>query len=497
MKKLFTLTLTAALLLLSAPAMAQDIGEQVGYANVFARVQVVTAGSGRVSITPPSGGLENYKETVDFQRPLPVASILEIVYFNGKSRATEGYTLGGWYLDNGDGIFDINNDELLSTDTQPLFFFTIDQLGLSSNDIYETEAQANAATEPAQPQILIWALFTNGATAECDYKMGMGTYDFKMGSVHIDKPVNQPGDVITVTAIPNEGYQFEYWKTGYSSQWGEANPNTVVSRDASYTFTVQGGEKLYAYFSDKKAPVIEFPEEGGWYIGSFEGSWVLHELSDAYVYIPTLTEVDENGQLHFNLITDSEGRSYFDTDDVYGHYDNTLKFRNVTPGYGNEATLIYGKGTVRFTHDTSSYQSYDRAGNLLQWSGSKGYTFRDPNFMGYHIYAYRPDVAAFFKIGTTDLLYENATSSVYIPSNTCYINVEAIQIADPNTGFIPDVIALSPEGYTQAVTAIKDAKTAEAGASNTRMYTLSGVEVKAPSKKGLYISNGKKVFINK
>ncbi|MBR1932488.1 MAG: hypothetical protein IJ841_02245 [Prevotella sp.] len=503
MTKLFTLTIRTSLalrafLLLPATVAAQDLAEQVGYTNVYVRLQVADSNSGRVSATPPSGGLDSYKEVVEFQKTLPVASLIEIVYFNAKFRVNSGYTFVGWYADNGDGIFDLDNDELFDNSREAMIYFPISMLGLTEDDIYETEAEAKAAYMPTKPQLVLWAYATNGATAEPDYKMGMGDYDFKMGTVEISKPINNPGDVVTITATPSEGFQFEYWKTGYDSQWGTSQPNTIVSRDQSFTFTVQGGEHYYAYFSAIDAPVIELPEEGGWYVGAFDKVWALHELSDAFVFVPSLTDVDDNGAPLFDIVTDAQNRSYMDLSDEYAKRDNTFHFMNTLPGFGNQATLIYGKGTVRFTHDRSSWVTFDREGNMLQWSGSTGYTIKDPQMLDFHhVYAFRPDLGAFVKIGTTDMYYEEATTQVFVPAQTCYIDVSGQDIADPNTGYIPDIIALTPELFDQAVASVDGAKVKPISVKGTRMYTLGGVEVKSAAEKGVYIVNGKKVFINK
>lgn len=485
-----------ACLLPSTIKAQTDIGETAGYVNVFIRLHVPTAGSGRVSATLVSGGLDSYKETVDFKQTLPVISMVDMVMFTAKSRPTAGYTFVGWYVDNGDGQFDLSTDEFESSQTEAMLSVPLSLLGLGDADVYATEAEAKAGTKPTEPQLVIYGHFTNGATAEADYKMGMGPYDFKMGTVEMSKPVNSPGDELTIKAIPNEGFRFEYWKTGYGSQWGEDNPNTVVSYDQEYTFTVQGGEHYYAYFSAVNAPEIDLPEEGGWYVGAFNGCWMLHELSQARVFVPSFRDTySVENQILNDLVVDDQQRAWLDQGDTYAWFDNTLNNRN--PNEANTtATLIYGKGKVRFTHNSSSWLSYDRDGNILRWSGSKGTTISDANHINnYHVYAFRPELEAFIKIGTTDEWADVYTSSVTVPANTCFICVDALSIADPDTDYIPEVIGLSPESFDAAVTGISQQQVKSISISGYRFYTLDGKQAKTGHRKGMYVKNGKKVII--
>lgn len=500
--KRITTQLIVALLTLAClwptPTQAQDFVEVSGYVNVFVRLQAAVPGSGRVSATPPSGGLDSFKETVDFKQTMPVAAIIDAVYFQSKSRASAGYAFVGWYLDNGDGQLDPSADEQLSNEANPLMTIPVSLLGVPESSIYATEAEAKAAAMPTEPQLTIFAYFTNGAVVDVDYKMGQGVGSFNLGTVEISKPVNQPGDQVTVKAIASEGCRFEYWKTGYGSQWGTEQPNTVVSHDPEFTFTVQGGEHYYAYFSREDAPEIDFPEEGGWYVGAFKGCWILHELSDARIFVPSFTDDrSEDNRIVNDLIVDQQQRAYLDQGDTNAWFDNTINNLDPTRADGR-ATLIYGKGKVRFTHDFSSWVNFDRTGNVLNWSGNKGATVSDPNHVhNYYVYAFQPDLAAFVKIGTTDEWADDYSATVSVPAQTCFISVEALQIADPETDYIPNVIGLTPEAFDQAVSGIEKPQTKTLSLGGYRFYTLDGKQLSSPRHKGIHIVDGKKVFVNK
>ena len=69
------------------------------------------------------------------------------------------------------------------------------------------------------------------------------------------------GEPCTVTATPNPGYIFYYWKQG----------NTTVSFDPTYTFQVMGNTDLVAHFGPPiQITVTASPEEGGTVTGAGE-----------------------------------------------------------------------------------------------------------------------------------------------------------------------------------------------------------------------------------
>ena len=90
--------------------------------------------------------------------------------------------------------------------------------GLSAS--FQQELYINCAVATAPHTITAVADPVEGGTVE-----GSGTYD--------------GGSVITLTATPNAGYSFVYWKEN----------GTVVSSDANYSFIVSSDRNLVAFFS--------------------------------------------------------------------------------------------------------------------------------------------------------------------------------------------------------------------------------------------------------
>lgn len=479
MKRFFTLTALLFLMLLPSQAQ-QEVGSLLGYTNVNVQVKAATAGSGKVAVTPPDGGIEAFMEVFPFKHTLPV-STGEMVYFKVNGQPANGYFFGGWYLDDGDGKFDIAKDYTISQDLSSFVFLPVTYLKgyVEETSLFETEAEAKAATKPADAQAIIYAYFFNGATVAVDHYMD------NCGTVEISKPVNTVGDEVTIKAIPAEGYQFEYWKTGYGSQWPTDQPNTSVSTEAEWTFTVKGGERYFAYFSAVDAPVLQFPEEGGWIATVFDKEWILHEQADATVYNFVLGDI----------VTNDQQQSYFNLDDEDAQYDVARLYSDARRGFGNKATLMYGKGKVRFTHYIPGL-GFDRAFNILEWSGPKGITITDKdNAMGYHVYGFDATKKAFVKIGTTDLYSDdNAPQSIAVPANMCYICLEGMQIADPETDYIPTVIGMTAADYDHAIAGIEEIGSVQSATSDA-CYDLLGRRLQSQPVRGLYIRGGKKYVV--
>ena len=92
--------------------------------------------------------------------------------------------------------------------------------GSSLNANFQQELYVNCAVATAPHTITVVADPVEGGTVE-----GAGTYD--------------GGTVITLTATPNAGYSFIYWKEN----------GMTVSSDANYSFTVTSDRNLVAFFS--------------------------------------------------------------------------------------------------------------------------------------------------------------------------------------------------------------------------------------------------------
>lgn len=482
-----------AMSIVSLSASAQLDDEAQGYVNVFIRAQVVSPGDGpQVWLTIDGNGLSTWRTTFDFKKTLPV-QMLGNVFFLANARDRNGvYQFAGWYVDDGDGVFDIDKDGFESaTEKEAYFSVSIDNLG-DNITVYDTEAEAQAATDaPTEPQIILWAVFSRGASVFNAYNTWI---DKVFGKVSCDKPTNDIGDVVTVTAEPMEGYQFEYWRSNERDMWRSDDeslwnqPDDIVSYDNPYTFTVQGGEKLYAYYSEVNAPVVQFPEQGGWKIMPFSTAWVLHNESDATCYVLTMKD-----------LTTRDDKLYIDTN--YEEYSETHHYTQ----YSKSPTIMYGKGEVRMAY--RPLYGHSREGSFVQYSGSKAITVED-KMQSCYFYRWVENMEGFFLFATTDINADpDAPTKVSIPAETAYIQIDAYELFDPSLGLdlndeagIPDIIALSDKAFgpfQEVATDIEKANMQihEGRIGDLKVYTLSGMQVRATNEPGIYIVNGRKVVV--
>lgn len=482
MKKTFTLNFAALLLsvialLIPQQTIAQEDDGLVGYANVFIRVKAVPEGGGKVFPFYQEATTKVWRDQWDFSQPVPVGSMFDtyftMIYLYANPATTDGYIFAGWFLDDGDGVFDAEKDEFLSESLEYLSFADIDP---DETPVYETQSAARSGEKPTEATDLIFAYFTKGARVNVAYYQD-SEYDFhgNCGSVWISKTVNEPGDQVIVRALPNDGYHFAYWAN--KSQLGDP-----VSTENPYTFTVQGGEQLYAYFMADDAPTFDLPEEGGFAVASFYDEWVLSDESLKNGAAVLFLEAED-------LTRTADGKVYLDMTNE-GAADRYSQWRYAP-------TLIYGKGKVTFAYKIG----IGFGSQLLQWSGDNGVSVGGDVI---YVYVFVPELGAFIQYGTTDDYNVNATETVKVPAKMIYFSMSAYDLTD-NYGNIPTVIGLSPETYDKGMAGYNDAlnqlaaiegvKMGETTLRGQKVYTLSGVEVKTTSEKGVFIVNGKKMIL--
>ncbi|MBQ8097636.1 MAG: InlB B-repeat-containing protein [Prevotella sp.] len=488
MKKFFTQTfatllLTTLALSTTQQVRAQDDVDVVGYVNTFIKVKAVPQGGGQVFPFYQETNIKVWRDEWDFKQPVPVGSMMDtyftMLYLYAKPSLDAGYTFAGWYLDDGDGEFDMDKDQLLSDKEEYLNLMAIDD----GTSVYATQAEARAGAFPSEPTDVVFAYFSRGARVALSYYQD----DYldlhaNCGTVWISKKVNEPGDEVTVRAIANDGYHFEYWQD--ASEMGN-----IISRENPYTFTVKGGECLYAYFTADDAPSLTLPEEGGFAVLNTDEYWFLSDesiLNGAHVLVMTADDMRR----------DADGRVYLDMDVEECHLDVAQK---------EEATIVYGKGEVRFSIHLLNVGFKRSHNDLVQWSGKTGISLSGDVI---YVYVFVPELGAFIQYGTTDDYSPKATPTVSVPAGVAYFSMSAFDLTD-DQGHIPSVIGFSPETYDSGVaegeTALEKLLGKLAGVEGMQLntatlrgqhvYTLSGVEVNTTPERGVYIVNGRKVVL--
>ncbi|MBR1548171.1 MAG: InlB B-repeat-containing protein [Prevotella sp.] len=482
MRKLLLKTIPHMLLvaLLAAPqqSVAQDDLNVTGYTNIWIDVKAAPKGGGKVFAAPQQTNLKAWRDEQSFNQSVGVANFMGanvVVFFLYAQPATaDGYAFAGWYYDDGDGVLDIQKDELIGTDLEFYMLSALDD----DAQVYGTQAAAKAGQKPAQTDGVIFAYFTRGATVGIAYYQDDAPLHANCGTVYTSKAVSEPGDEVTVRALPNDGFQFEYWADAQSL-------GKPVSRENPYTFTVQGGEKLYAYFTAIDAPEYDFPEEGGYKTIVVNQTWVLTDES-------ILDGAVSFGLAKEDMTRTKDGKVYLDASKDDARYDVTF--------WQGQPTILYGKGKVRFAYKMQ-YGFARENDPLVKWSGN-GVTVSSEIT---YVYAFIDELGAFVEIGNTDtFINPNAPTSVKVPAGVAYIAIPAFDLTD-DEGNIPTVIGLSPETYDRGVAgrdhaldvlaAIDGVRSDIRTIAGQKVYTLSGVEVQTTAEKGVYIVNGKKVII--
>ena len=236
MKKNLLTTLTALMALLApATISAQENGEITGYVNAWIDIRVAPEGAGQVAYALTPTALKTWGGSKSYNAPLTTFSLMgsDIIALQLYARpvADNGYSFAGWYLDNGDGVLNIEEDEFLDDNDEYYFMSALPD----DVTLYDTQAAALNGVKPSQVQDVIFAYFTNGAVCGVSYYQDDEyTFHGNCGNVWSSKPANVPGDEVTVRALPNDGFHFEYWSDAFFR--GEP-----VSRENPYTFTVKGG----------------------------------------------------------------------------------------------------------------------------------------------------------------------------------------------------------------------------------------------------------------
>ena len=480
MKKFFTFNLqlfaTIAIMLASVQTTTAQTTEAVGYTNIYIKMVETPQGSGKVCALANTNGLKAFSEEYTFKQTLTVyrmtvnyegeSGFRDYVSYYLHAKPNDGYVFAGWYSDvDSDGELDYDIDQLINTNPDYPLAYILD----NNETVYATKAEAQAAGFPEEP-VVVFGNFTNGATVDLSYYQDA---DFaNCGSVYIDKPVNKPGDEVTVRAIANDGFQFEYWSDSRFM-------GNVVSTENPYTFTVEGGEQLYAYFTATDAPVVELPEDGGFKVIQTEGRpWVMTE------------EAMKNGA-HI-LVLEQEDFTRTDDGKVYLDMNKEDVWIDVCQG-NNLPSIVYGKGTVRFAFKMNYNLARKYANQtLVRWSGDNGVNVSGENI---YVYTFDENLGAFITCGNTDTTKDpNAPTKVKVPAKQAFMWMSAFDLADSN-GNIPDVIGLSPETFDNALGGIEGVTVTEKEAKGLKIYTLNGVEVEATGEKGIYIINGKKVVV--
>lgn len=179
-----------------------------------------------------------------------------------------GYEFAGWYID----------DELKGTDASSFKFVTTE-----SNMTVVAKFNELAASN-----------LKLGVKAGCE---DMGTVGVSPVGTKTESGYKYTaGTQITVKALPNKGYCFDYWEDANGQQ---------VSNQANYTFNINSDVALYAVFKvmeNYNPDLISFPGCEGW--GRFTtGGRAVDSRGSKVYYVTRLDDTGEEGTLRWACTT--------------------------------------------------------------------------------------------------------------------------------------------------------------------------------------------------
>ena len=385
----------------------------------------------------------------------------------GYAKANEGWQLLGFAKD----TFDEDNN-LVRTDsvTDPIGDSGYAMLMLNNgetskhwDDATGTEVSDDsitvAAKMPLDPNNSFRALFTRVAAH-------VNKLQTAMGSVTIDKLVNNLGDKVTLTATPNNKFcQFVNWTLN----------GQVLSTEPTIVVDVTGVANYQANFSDSRTVTLQFPETGGYQL--FYSNYDFDLLEQVEAYSPNLYYALSN-EAELADSVNAEGRRI---SHLCGSSTNFFLA-------GKKPAILHGFGQVSISPSSADEVSLEEDGywcTMFRWSGEQGVQVdtlpttdkeRDMTFIYYT-----------FDI---DKLQFNRITNGTIAPRSLYMRIFGNMVAPGLEA--PEVIYFNEDVESEAtgVNTVKVYPQQDKG-----FFTLDGRRQKNPSRNGIYVTDGKKIVV--
>lgn len=358
-------------------------------------------------------------------------SSLGIYIYN---KPAEGYRFAGYskatFNEMGEPVF---NDSVVTTSSY---------LELDNESTFDDQATAEAAI-PLDPNNVIYALFAR-VTAEVAPELT------RMGSVKIDKVVNEVGDKVTMTATTayDPTAKFAYWVKESTGEKLTANPLTV---------DVTGTDNYVAYFESELIVKLDFTGKKciEWYNPRtlYLGDSIKNYGFNADYYLADSVNVEAGRRL-----------SYFDV------FDGGYQIMD------HNAALLFGKGEQIAVLDTAAaYYDETQSGHVLR----------------YALGEMKVDTMAadckYYTVDYNNRLLTLKDNDAIIPQGEIYAAVPVSMLMPeaeaPKYIFwsLEEALADDPTGITNTMMEVRK--------SDDGIYTIGGVPATSLVKGQLYIKN--------
>lgn len=463
MKKFFTFkkSLFVAAMLL----MAVGVQAQLKYVPLYGQLKAYPVGAGKVYAEMSGLGVApegaNYAEPADeVNVKFACRGVQPNGNYKGYAVPNEGWVLAGFATQKYEDGEPMIPTEVEWTDNPRTLKLTSQVYAKA--DMTSTPEEAFQMF-PNDPDEVHYALFTR-------VTVGIDAFNSNLGSVAIDKAVNDVGTEITLTATP------DYTKKASFLHWVEKSTGNKITQNP-YTVTVKGAEHYEAVFTSENLFAVEFPAEGG---------YVEYYKEENLAYFPSTV-------LRVNCMNEDLKKK-----DEVGYLE-IENYKEAIPAM--TPTYFYGQGTQYFLDDPSDKTStmFYFGTPLEKWSGDDGIelsTYTITIKIPVSFYEDKDSVVADingYLLDTEKNVFERVASG-FVPANRVFLAIPVFFLDQIEEGFIPDFIYLSEEDAQ--VDGI-DNVTEKNAAKNGKIFTLDGKQVTSPKQKGVYIYDGKKLIFRK
>ena len=365
------------------------------------------------------------------------------------AKPAEGYVFAGFIQDDYDVETETKteSDFLVSTEN-PANLERLNGITKKADNGESASKEEVEALMPLDPQNYFRAVFTKVA-------VNVAEDNDHLGTATISKLVNDTGDELTLTATPaDEKCSFDYWEVNGNGEKYSVDPELHITATHPEVYT--------AHFKHTSDVTLDFGE----------GKLIPFICNDADCYLPEGVET-------YTISADSTQASTYGDANTYFTKPIVNDARYYWAGYMD---LLYAKGkkTIK-AWQTENYSTPSKY-STMQWSGKEGI----------NVDTITVDVpTTYYTLDAENMCFNRVTG--LLAPETPYLQLPTSTFDKSNTT-TPDVIVIDVNAVI--VDGIKDVK-ASKGTTAKRIYDLQGRRRNNVDQKGVYVFDGKKVYLRK
>lgn len=387
-----------------------------------------------------------WKESITFEETSTMGT------FYCAAKPAEGYVFAGFIED----YYDVDTEEVTESDfisvtKNPGSLERLNGVTKKGADGVAAPKEEVEALMPMDPQNYFRAVFAKVAVNVAEDNSYLGT-------ATISKIVNDTGDELTLTATPaDEKCSFDYWEVNGNGEKYSVDPEIHITATHPEVYT--------AHFKHTSDVTLDFGE----------GKLIPFICNDADCYLPEGVET-------YTISADSTQASTYGDANTYFTKPIVIDALDAPYYWAGYMDLLYAKGkkTIK-AWQTENYSTPSKY-STMQWSGKEGI----------NVDTITVDVpTTYYKLDAENMCFNRVTG--LLAPETPYLQLPTSTFDKSNTT-TPDVIVIDVNAVI--VDGIKDVK-ASKGTTAKRIYDLQGRRRNNVDQKGVYVFDGKKVYLRK